>query len=52
MIITNVNLVLENEVVKGSIELADGKIRSVCDTPSQLPEAINGEKWLVNAGLD
>ena len=51
MIITNVNMVLENEVVKGSVELADGKIRSVCDTPSQLPEAINGEDGWLMPGL-
>lgn len=40
MIINNVKLVLENEVVKGSLELADG--------PSQLPQAFDGEGgWLL-----
>jgi len=48
MILTNVNLVLENQVVKGSIELVDGKIQSFSDTQSQLPQAVNGDNgWLL-----
>lgn len=43
MIITNVNLVLENEVVKGSIELRDGKIVSMSDSQSQVAGAYDGE---------
>lgn len=43
MIITNVNLVLENEVVKGSLELRDGKIVSMSDSQSQMAGAYDGE---------
>ncbi|USD63076.1 alpha-D-ribose 1-methylphosphonate 5-triphosphate diphosphatase [Vibrio sp. SCSIO 43140] len=43
MIITNVNLVLENEVVKGSIEMRDGKIVSMSDSQSQVAGAYDGE---------
>ncbi|NOH28176.1 alpha-D-ribose 1-methylphosphonate 5-triphosphate diphosphatase [Vibrio mediterranei] len=43
MIITNVNLVLENEVVKGSLELRDGKIVSMSDSQSQVAGAYDGE---------
>ncbi|MGR5499306.1 alpha-D-ribose 1-methylphosphonate 5-triphosphate diphosphatase [Vibrio sp. DNB22_10_4] len=43
MIITNVNLVLENEVVKGSLELRDGKIVSMSDSQSQVTGAYDGE---------
>ncbi|WP_423839657.1 alpha-D-ribose 1-methylphosphonate 5-triphosphate diphosphatase [Vibrio mytili] len=43
MIITNVNLVLDNEVVKGSLELRDGKIVSMSDSQSQVAGAYDGE---------
>lgn len=43
MIITNVNLVLDNEVVKGSLELRDGKILSMSDSQSQVAGAYDGE---------
>jgi alpha-D-ribose 1-methylphosphonate 5-triphosphate diphosphatase len=43
MIITNVSLVLENEVVKGSLELRDGKIVSMSDSQSQVTGAYDGE---------
>ncbi|CAH0530287.1 alpha-D-ribose 1-methylphosphonate 5-triphosphate diphosphatase [Vibrio hippocampi] len=51
MIITNVNLVLENEVVKGSLELRDGKIASMSDTPSQVSGAYDGENGLLMPGF-
>ncbi|NHH99261.1 alpha-D-ribose 1-methylphosphonate 5-triphosphate diphosphatase [Oceanimonas sp. MB9] len=48
MIITNVNLVLENEVVKGSLEVRDGVICAMADSPSLRPGAIDGEGgWLL-----
>ncbi len=48
MIINNVKLVLEDQVVEGSLEINDGTIRSFADTPSQLPQALNGEGgWLL-----
>lgn len=48
MIITNVNLVLENEVVRGSVEVTDGVIRALADSPSQQPGAIDGNGgWLL-----
>jgi alpha-D-ribose 1-methylphosphonate 5-triphosphate diphosphatase len=48
MIINNVRLVLENEVVNGSLEVADGTIRNFADSPSQLPQALDGEGgWLL-----
>lgn len=43
MIITNVNLVLKDEIVKGSVEVVDGVIRSMSNTSSQLPQAIDGD---------
>lgn len=51
MIITNVNLVLENEVVCGSVELRDGVIANMSDTTSQLPSAFDGEKGFLMPGL-
>lgn len=48
MIINNVKLVLENEVVNGSLEVADGVIRNFADSPSQLPQAQDGAGgWLL-----
>jgi len=48
MIINNVKLVLENEVVEGSLEIQNGVISAFADTHSQLPEAIDGEGgWLM-----
>ncbi|MCG9542793.1 alpha-D-ribose 1-methylphosphonate 5-triphosphate diphosphatase [Vibrio sp. Isolate33] len=51
MIITNVNLVLENEVVRGSIELRDGVIANMSDSTSQLPGAFDGENGFLMPGL-
>ncbi|MGQ4133659.1 hypothetical protein ACUC97_30390, partial [Escherichia coli] len=48
MIINNVKLVLENEVVHGSLEVQDGKIRAFAESQSRLPEAMDGEGgWLL-----
>ncbi|MFA0012580.1 alpha-D-ribose 1-methylphosphonate 5-triphosphate diphosphatase [Vibrio lentus] len=51
MIITNVNLVLENEVVRGSVELRDGVIANMSDSTSQLPGALDGENGFLMPGL-
>ncbi|MEZ8057849.1 alpha-D-ribose 1-methylphosphonate 5-triphosphate diphosphatase [Vibrio splendidus] len=51
MIITNVNLVLENEVVRGSVELRDGVIANMSDSTSQLPSAFDGENGFLMPGL-
>ncbi|MGF1695512.1 alpha-D-ribose 1-methylphosphonate 5-triphosphate diphosphatase [Vibrio kyushuensis] len=51
MIITNVNLVLKDEVIRGSVELRDGVIVSVSDTTSQLPSAFDGENGYLTPGL-
>lgn len=48
MIITNVNLVLENDVVRGSLDVENGEIRRIADSASRLPAAIDGEgAWLL-----
>ena len=48
MIINNVKLVLDNEVVDGSIEIQDGTIRAFAETQSRSPEAMDGEGgWLL-----
>lgn len=48
MIVNNVKLVLENEVVDGSIDIQDGIIRAFAETQSRLPEAMDGEGgWLL-----
>lgn len=48
MIINNVKLVLENEVVHGSLEVQDGEIRAFAESQSRLPEAMDGEGgWLL-----
>ncbi|RKF21437.1 alpha-D-ribose 1-methylphosphonate 5-triphosphate diphosphatase [Alginatibacterium sediminis] len=51
MIINNVKLVLEQEVVVGSIEVIDGHIESVSQSLSQLPAAIDGELAYLLPGL-
>ena len=43
MIINNVKLVLENDVVLGSLEVHEGKIRAFAESQSRLPEALDGE---------
>ncbi|UJR53981.1 alpha-D-ribose 1-methylphosphonate 5-triphosphate diphosphatase [Dickeya zeae] len=47
-IINNVQLVLANEVVSGSLAWRDGIIEDFSSTPSQLPQALDGEGgWLL-----
>lgn len=48
MIINNVKLVLEDEVVDGSLEVQEGKVYAFAESQSQLPQAIDGEGgWLL-----
>ena len=48
MIINNVKLILENDVVHGSLEVQDGAIRAFAESQSRLPEAMDGEGgWLL-----
>ncbi|MDG1640869.1 alpha-D-ribose 1-methylphosphonate 5-triphosphate diphosphatase [Klebsiella huaxiensis] len=48
MIINNVKLVLEDEVVNGSLEVQDGRISAFAESQSRLAEAIDGEGgWLL-----
>ncbi|MGG7445955.1 alpha-D-ribose 1-methylphosphonate 5-triphosphate diphosphatase [Kosakonia oryzendophytica] len=48
MIINNVKLILENEVVNGSLEIRDGMIRTFAETLSSQPGAHDGDGgWLL-----
>ena len=48
MIINNVKLVLEDEVVNGSLEVHDGRISAFAENQSRLAEAVDGEGgWLL-----
>ncbi|AMO50959.1 alpha-D-ribose 1-methylphosphonate 5-triphosphate diphosphatase [Kosakonia oryzendophytica] len=48
MIINNVKLILENEVVSGSLEIRDGMIRTFAETQSSQPGAHDGDGgWLL-----
>ncbi|ALV91843.1 MULTISPECIES: alpha-D-ribose 1-methylphosphonate 5-triphosphate diphosphatase [Pantoea] len=51
MIVNNVRLVLEQEVVSGSLEIRDGRIASFSDSASQLPGALEGENAFLLPGL-
>jgi alpha-D-ribose 1-methylphosphonate 5-triphosphate diphosphatase len=51
MIVNNVQLVLENEVVTGSLEIRDGRIASFSDSVSQQPGALDGENAFLLPGL-
>lgn len=51
MIITNINMVLEHEVVRGSIEFNKQGIVSLADCPSQHPSAYDGEGGWLMPGL-
>ncbi len=51
MIVNNVRLVLENEVVAGSLEIRDGRIASFSDSASQIPGALDGENAFLLPGL-
>ena len=44
MIINNVKLVLENEVVHGSLEMQDGEIRAFAESQSHL-----SDQWTAKA---
>ncbi|WP_050569835.1 alpha-D-ribose 1-methylphosphonate 5-triphosphate diphosphatase [Dickeya sp. NCPPB 3274] len=47
-IINNVQLVLQDEVVSGSLAWRNGAIEAFSSTPSQLPQALDGEGgWLL-----
>ena len=53
MIINNVKLVLENEVVSGSLEVQNGEIRAFAESQSRLPEAMDGEGgWLLPGRIE
>ncbi len=48
MIINNVKLVLDDEVVHGSLEVQDGRILAFAESQSRLPQALDGEGgWLL-----
>lgn len=51
MIVNNVRLVLEDEVVAGSLEIRDGRIASFSDSNSQQPGALDGEQAYLLPGL-
>lgn len=48
MIINNVKLVLEDEVINGSLDVRDGRISAFAESQSRLAEAIDGDGgWLL-----
>ena len=48
MIINNVKLVLDDDVVHGSLEVQDGRILAFAESQSRLPQALDGEGgWLL-----
>ncbi|WP_145592231.1 alpha-D-ribose 1-methylphosphonate 5-triphosphate diphosphatase [Yersinia bercovieri] len=48
MILNNVNLILEDQVVSGSLEIKNGEISRYSDRPTQLSAAIDGQNgWLL-----
>ena len=51
MIINHVHLILENELVAGSLEIRDGLIASFSETPSRQPGALDGEGGCLLPGL-
>ncbi|MXP52219.1 alpha-D-ribose 1-methylphosphonate 5-triphosphate diphosphatase [Pantoea sp. Seng] len=51
MIVNNVRLVLEHEVVTGSLEIREGRIASFSDSTSQLAGALDGENAFLLPGL-
>jgi len=51
MIVNNVRLVLENEVVSGSLEMRGGRIASFSDSGSQQPGALDGGNAFLLPGL-
>lgn len=51
MIINNVKLILENEVLRGSLEMRDGIIRAFAETQSSQPGAHDGDGGWLMPGL-
>lgn len=51
MIVNNVTMILENELVTGSLEMRDGLIASFSETPSRQPGALDGEGAYLLPGL-
>lgn len=48
MILNNINLILEDQVVNGSLEIKNGLIHNYSDRPTQLSAAIDGQNgWLL-----
>lgn len=48
MIINNVNMVLAQEIIHGSLEVRNGVIHHISDRPSRHPGALDGEQaWLL-----
>ena len=48
MIINNVKLVLDDQVVEGSLEMQNGVISAFADSRSQLPQALDAQGgWLL-----
>lgn len=48
MIINNVKLVLDDDVVHGSLEVQHGRILAFAESQSRLPQALDGEGgWLL-----
>ena len=43
MILNNINLILEDQVVNGSLEIKNGLIHNYSDRPTQLSAAIDGQ---------
>ncbi len=50
MIINNVRLVLDNEVVTGSLECHQGMIRALADTPQPVAAGAGRRRRLAAAG--
>ncbi|WP_434339807.1 alpha-D-ribose 1-methylphosphonate 5-triphosphate diphosphatase [Motilimonas cestriensis] len=51
MIITNVKMVLADQIITGSLEVRDGKICTLSDTQSSLSSAIDGQGAFLLPGL-
>ncbi|MFW5390860.1 alpha-D-ribose 1-methylphosphonate 5-triphosphate diphosphatase [Yersinia sp. 2544 StPb PI] len=48
MILNNINLILEDQVVNGSLEIKNGVIHNYSDRPTQLSAALDGQHgWLL-----
>lgn len=51
LVISGVRMVMEQDVVEGSLEIRNGKISALSDTPSQLPSALDGQGAWLTPGL-